>query len=81
MHGSATKGILEKQSLGMTGTLESKGSDFGRRETPTRPFHEFDQAKTTPMPWPRTSVDVRCMHVSHSLAISCKALNVCRTPS
>ena len=32
---------------------------------------------------PRTSVDVRCRHVSHSLAISCKALHVCRrsTPS
>ena len=30
---------------------------------------------------PRTSVDVRCMHFSHSLAISCKALHVCRTPS
>ena len=48
----------------------------GRRETPTRPFHEFDLAKATPMP--RTSVDIRCMNVSHSLAISCKALHVCR---
>ena len=80
MSGSARlRGILEKQSLEMTRTVE--GKRFREGENSKKTVSRVRSGKINARPMPRTSVDVRCMHVSQSLAISCKALHVCRTPS
>ena len=71
MSGSATKGHLGKTVFGNDKNGGREAIPGGRKLQEDR-FNEFDLANARPMP--RTSVDVRCIRVSHSLAISCKAL-------